>query len=140
MSWKVVGEVTVSRVSSPFLAADSLPLTHAPRSRQPHRPHHPHRRSIGEKRGARSLAEHRGERRTIQRREIPVERRLAHLPHAPPRMLHLVLHRAPVALPRVPPVVLRDELLLRAGGDRRRATVRRDREPPPRSADLPRVL
>ena len=55
-------------------------------------------------------------------------------------MLDAILDRSAIALLRVAPVVLRDELLLRAGDELARLSADRGAERRPLSAAVPRIL
>jgi hypothetical protein len=72
-------------------------------------------RSLGKKGGRRTVSENSAQMLAVKRFRITLERRIVRVPHPPGRMSHLIFHRAAVALDRVAPIVLGDELLLGAG-------------------------
>src|SRR5215471_4719788 len=85
---------------------------------EPSRRVHRHMRPVGEKCGI-GLAPQRS--REIWRIDVvrrPREPRSARRPDLPSWVTHLVLHRASIALTRVAPRVLSDELLLASGANR----------------------
>src|SRR5262245_30243791 len=70
-------------------------------------------RARGDERRTRRIAEKRGERGTVERCYVAVERRCDGSQDRPSRMLDLVLYRATVSLTGIAPVMLRDERLFR---------------------------
>src|SRR5690606_22377982 len=72
------------------------------------------RRAVGHEGGDRCRVERLDELRAVDACDVALESGVGGLPHAPARVLDAVLERATAALGRVPPVVLGDELLVRA--------------------------
>src|SRR5690606_26614751 len=82
------------------------------------------RRAVRHEGRDRRRGERLGELRSVDVRDVALEPGLACPPDAPARVLHAVLERAAAALGRVAPVVLGDELLVRALDERLRVARR----------------
>src|SRR5581483_9543321 len=96
--------------------------------------------ALGEERGARPPPERAREALSVDTRHVDVEDGIGHRPDPPRRMLDLVLGRRALRVAGVAPVVLGDELRLRARLRERGLARGRDREPVPALAGAPRVL